>query len=156
MNRHQRRALISQKRLSKQAKARKRQGLTMPRKLKALDPNHLYIRQEYEDQIAGGVTVLVPVSSTGDLDESRAQICLGWTQIAGVGKFQFLIPTSNPTEACGPLWLETLEKALDHFESEMRRQALAQSAVANPREEAEARLRAEQRIQVPEESRRRS
>ena len=156
MNRHQRRALISKKRIQKETKARKRQELSVPRKLKALDPNHLYLRQEYEDQLAGGLTVLVPVTAAGEADESRPQVCLGWTQIAGIGKFQFLIPTSNPTEACGPLWLETLEKALDHFESDMRRQALAQGAVANPKEEAEARLRAERRIQVPEESRRRS
>lgn len=100
----------------------------MPRNIRGLNAQNLYKREEFVDREAGGLIVMVPVGDDGMPDEKRQQLCFGWTQIQVIGRFEFAIPTSDPSLACGPLWTESLEKALDAFESDMRKRAIAQAS----------------------------
>ena len=100
----------------------------MPRNLRPLNPENLYLRQDYSDMGGCGLLVMVPTLN-GEPDPSRPQLCIGWTSIQRIGRFEFAIPTSDPQEACGQLWLDSLEKALDEMETNMRRQALASATL---------------------------
>ena len=100
-----------------------------------MDLNSLYREEIYTDRKIGTLRVLVPVTSTGTEDASRARIYQGEAQLmtnAGPLPISFDIQATNLTEAVaayGEAAQEGVERAMREIQ-QMRREA--QSSIVIP------------------------
>lgn len=100
-----------------------------------MDPDALYLEEQFSDQRAGQIRKLTPVTRDGQADASRPVMFVGSTQImtpAGALPLSFELPGQTVGEAAEH-FAEEAEKAIESTMEELKRlQREAQSSIVVP------------------------
>ncbi len=100
-----------------------------------MDPDALYLEEQFSDQRAGHIRKLTPITRDGQPDTSRPVMFIGSTQImtpAGALPLSFELPGQTVGEAADH-FADEAEKAIESTMEELKRlQREAQSSIVVP------------------------
>jgi len=100
-----------------------------------MDPDALYLEEQFSDQRAGHIRKLTPVTPDGQPDPARSVVFVGSTQImtpGGALPLSFELPGTTVGEAASH-FAEEAEKAIESTMAELKRlQHEAQSSIVVP------------------------